>query len=147
MHQTKNNDYSILYQQISTLLENKTILNGTFDEENKQRLLELINTDKISYLFEDLPIEADEGTLICSHINLGNKSIVHITDMPDENKIIYIVNIEVFVDAKDEEEGYYYWEDSAELTIDYHFEDDAFYLQQLCGFVGSWIYEDRAVQL
>ena len=147
LHQTTSNDYSILYDKVSTLLENKSTNQKTFDEENKQRLLELLNTDNISYLFEDLPIEADEGTLICSHINLGNKSIVNITDMPDENKIIYIVNIEVFVDAKDEEEGYYYWEDSAELTIDYYFEDDAFYLQQLCGFIGSWIYEDRAVQL
>ena len=147
LQQIKNNDYSILYDKVSTLLESKTTNQRNFDEENKQRLLELLNTDNISYLFEDLPIEADEGTLICSHINLGNKSIVNITDMPDENKIIYIVNIEVFVDAKDEEEGYYYWEDSAELTIDYYFEDDAFYLQQLCGFIGSWIYEDRAVQL
>lgn len=146
LHQTTSNDYSILYDKVSTLLENKSTNQKTFDEENKQRLLELINTDNISYLFEDLPIETDEGTLICSRVDLKNKSITNIIDLPDENKINYIVNIELSIDAKSEE-GECYWEDSAELIIDYYFEDDAFYLQQLCGFIGSWIYEDRAVQL
>ena len=146
LHQTKSNDYSILYDKVSTLLENKSTNQKTFDEENKQRLLELINTDNISYLFEDLPIETDEGTLICSRVDLKNKSITNITDLPDENKIKYIVNLELSIDAKGEE-GECYWEDSVELTIDYYFENDTFYLQQMCGLNYYWEYKEKGLML
>ena len=146
LHQTKSNDYSILYDKVSTLLENKSTNQKTFDEENKQRLLELLNTDNVSYLFEDLPIETDEGTLICSRVDLKNKSIANITDLPDENKIKYIVNLELSVDAKSED-GECYWEDSAELTIDYYFENDTFYLQQMCGLDYYWEYKEKGLML
>lgn len=146
LQQTKNNDYSILYDKVSTLLESKTTNQRNFDEENKQRLLELLNTDNISYLFEDLPIETDEGTLICSRVDLKNKSIANITDLPDENKIKYIVNLELSVDAKSED-GECYWEDSAELTIDYYFENDTFYLQQMCGLDYYWEYKEKGLML
>lgn len=146
LHQTKSNDYSILYDKVSTLLESKATNQRTFDEENKQRLLELINTDNISYLFEDLPIETDEGTLICSRVDLKNKSIANITDLPDENKIKYIINLELSVDAKSED-GECYWEDSAELTIDYYFENDTFYLQQMCGLDYYWEYKEKGLML
>lgn len=146
LHQTTSNDYSILYDKVSTLLENKSTNQKTFDEENKQRLLELLNTDNVSYLFEDLPIETDEGTLICSRVDLKNKSIANITDLPDENKIKYIVNLELSVDAKSED-GECYWEDSAELTIDYYFENDTFYLQQMCGLDYYWEYKEKGLML
>ena len=146
LHQTKSNDYSILYDKVSTLLESKATNQRTFDEENKQRLLELLNTDNVSYLFEDLPIETDEGTLICSRVDLKNKSITNITDLPDENKIKYIVNLELSIDAKSEE-GECYWEDSAELTIDYYFENDTFYLQQMCGLDYYWEYKEKGLML
>jgi rRNA-processing protein FCF1 len=146
LHQTTSNDYSILYDKVSTLLENKSTNQKTFDEENKQRLLELLNTDNVSYLFEDLPIETDEGTLICLRVDLKNKSIANITDLPDENKIKYIVNLELSVDAKSED-GECYWEDSAELTIDYYFENDTFYLQQMCGLDYYWEYKEKGLML
>ena len=146
LHQTTSNDYSILYDKVSTLLENKSTNQKTFDEENKQRLLELLNTDNVSYLFEDLPIETDEGTLICSRVDLKNKSIANITDLPDENKIKYIVNLELSVDAKSED-GEWYGEDSAELTIDYYFENDTFYLQQMCGLDYYWEYKEKGLML
>ena len=150
MKQTNDNDYSTLFGQISKLQENKENqepITSTFDEENKLRVLNLINDDNISPLFEGWPIEVEEGSYICSYVRITNKSISNIADYPSEKKVRYVVNIDLSIHSSDEEHGIMLWDDTAELTVDYYFDDDIFYLQQASGFNGDWEYEEKDYQL
>lgn len=147
VQQEKGNDYAKLYAQISTLLTDKKPIQNTFDEENKQRLLRLITDDNISPLFEGWPIEVEEGFFICSSVRIEEKSIADIEDMPSEGKIRYKVNINMSVDSSDKEYGYMSWDDTAEITVDYYLEENAFYIHQVDGFNGYCEYKEKDYQL
>lgn len=143
LNQTKGNDYSVLFDIVSNLLADKAPIKNTFNEENKQRLLRLINNDNISPLFEGWPIEVEEGSFICSSIRVNEKSITDIEDLPEEGKIRYKVNINMSVDSSDKEYGSMFWDDTAEITVDYYLEEDAFYFHQVDGFNGYCEYEEK----
>ena len=147
VQQEKSNDYSKLYNQISILAKNSKPIKNTFDEDNKQRLLNLINEQNVSYMFEGQLIETEERSFTCTRIYVASKSIIDIIDYPDNKKTEYIVRVDVSIHSRDKEKEDVWWDDFVELTIDYYFEDDIFYLQRAFGFNGDWEYEEKDYQL
>lgn len=147
VQQEKGNDYSKLYDQISRLAKNNKPIKNTFDEDNKQRLLNLISEQNVSYMFEGQLIETEERSFTCARIYITSKSIIDIIDYPDNKKTEYIVRVDVSIHSHDKEKEDVWWDDFVELTIDYYFEDDIFYLQRAFGFNGDWEYEEKGYQL
>ncbi len=144
LNRIKENDDSLLYSKLSELFNQP--YNNSFSEQIKNRLLDVVSNDNISPLFEGDSLHEDNYIYKCDYIRIEDKSIVNIEDSIVDKKIKFKVNIQMQVNARNENSSIF-TSANCNLHIEYSFPNDTFYLKESDSIFGYSEYIKEGIEL